>query len=137
MRSFLFVLGLIISTLGSALYAQKDAGQILNIIYGVQTAGCTQVSVTTTGHNRSGPYTAGRRYLVYGYDGGAAAFNTGDALRCVWGNSSIDVTSIGGSKVGEIIYANQQRVFLVDAASLYISCISKTASMKFDVCGIQ
>lgn len=134
MRNFLFlILCFIAYGFGQSTY--KDAGPLLSTVYGVQTAGCTQVAVTTTGHNRSGPYTAGKRYLVYGY--AEADISLGDAIRCVWGTSSVDVNSIGGSKVGEIIFANQQRVFAVDAASLYISCISKTATMKFDVCGIQ
>lgn len=134
-KIFFYFLLIVTSLFASDIY--KDSGQILSTVYGLQTAGCTQVSVTQTGHNRSGPYTAGKRYLVYGYDGAANAYGTGVALRCVWGDSSVDVTSLAGSKVGEVIFANQQRVYAVTAGSLYISCISESASKKFDVCGIQ
>lgn len=134
MRNFLLLfIAFVFTAFAQSTY--KDSGQILSIVNGAQTEGCTQVSVTTTGHNRSGPYTAGKRYLVYGYDSTNIA--TGDAVRCVWGSSTIDVTSIGGSKVGEIIFANQQRVYAASTDNLYISCISKTASMKVDVCGIR
>jgi hypothetical protein len=109
--------------------------QLMNQIYGGQTEGCTQVSVTTTGANRSGPLTAGRRYTIYGYNG--ADISQGDALKCVWGGSGIDVTALGGSLVGETIFANQQRVFQAKTGNLYISCISKTATMKYDICPLK
>jgi len=135
---FLFVAALFIAAgfrfdIAGIVQAQYNTvDQIFNQVYGSQNEGCTQVDVTTTGHNRSGPFTAGRRYVIYGYDG--SDFSTGDALRCVQGGSSIDVTSIGSSKVGKVIYANQQEIWQFKTGSLYLSCISKTASMKYDVC---
>lgn len=113
----------------------QNADQILQQVYGAQKTGCTQVSVTTTGHNRSAALTANRRYLIYGYNG--SDISQGDALRCVFGTSSVDVTGLGGSLVGQIIYANQQQVFLVKPGFLYVSCISKTASMKYDICPLD
>lgn len=130
--SFLWIFSITINR-AEAQYLTND--QLQNMINGVQTTGCTQVAVTTTGHNRSGPLTAGKRYKVYGYNG--ADISAGDAIKCVWGTSSVDVTGLGGALVGETIYAGQQRIFLANGTALYISCISKTASMKYDICPVQ
>lgn len=133
MNKFIFLFSLILCFVSMHAHAQyQDAGQVLNQVYSAQKTGCTQVSVTTTGHNRSGPWTVGRRYVVYGYNG--SDISAGDALKCVWGAVTIDVTGLGGALVGETIFANQQRSFLVKTSNQYISCISKTATMKYDVC---
>lgn len=104
-------------------------------VYGTQTEGCTQTAVTTSGANRAGPFSVGQHYLVYGYD--SAAIGTGDAIKCAWGESTVDVNSLAGSKVGETIFANQQRIFYVQTGGDYISCISATATMDYDVCPLK
>lgn len=107
---------------------------ILSQVYGTIKTGCTQTSVTTTGNNRSGPYATGRRYVIYGYNGST---NAGDTLKCVTGGSTVDVTALAGSKLGKIIYANQQEVWYLQDGNAYVSCISTTASMKYDVCPLD
>jgi len=123
-----------ISIGGFNAYAQNPTTDVtLNQVNGTST-GCAQKnSVASTGANRSGPFVAGQRYIVYGYL--TADISTGDALRCTWGDSSVDVTAIAGSKVGEVIYANQEKIFLVKTGKLYLSCTSKTGSgVSYDVC---
>lgn len=133
MKSFVIAFLLMFPAISMAQTISAD--KTLNQVYGSVITGCTQTSTTTTGHNRSGPYTAGRRYVVYGYNG--ADISAGDALKCVQGTSSVDVTGLGGSLVGISIPANQQRVFLFKTGYLYISCISKTSTMKYDVCPLD
>lgn len=72
--------------------------------------------------------------MIYGYN---TTGLIGDTLRCVAGGSAIDVTALAGSKVGKIIYANTQDVWYLPLGSAYVSCISATATMKYDVCPLD
>lgn len=109
---------------------------ILGPVYGPGTNPCVQKTVSTTGANRVGPFDANKLYVVYGYD--STDISAGDAIRCIWGDKSIDVNGLGTynglSLVGKVIPANQQESFFVDKGKQYISCISKTASRVYDVC---
>jgi hypothetical protein len=123
----------------SAAFAQTgsdETSSVLGEVYGPQIRGCVQKSVTTTGHNRVGPFEANRLYVVYGYNG--SDINAGDTVKCVWGDKTIDVTGLptqnGLTIVGETIFANQQKYFFVKKGYQWISCISKTATYVVDIC---
>jgi hypothetical protein len=128
-----FIIAVAILLFYSFGFAQNSV--LFEQIYGPITTGCIQSSVTTSGHNRSVALTIGKRYVLYGEDG--AATMAGATIKCVQGTSSIDVTSIGGSRVGMIIFSGQQIVIKVSgASSQYVSCISATASQKYDLCAL-
>lgn len=122
---------LIMMALGA--FAQNSV--LFEQIYGPIKTGCITTSVTTAGNNRSVALSAGKRYLLYGHDG--AATMAGSTIKCIMGGPTIDVTSLAGGLVGFIVFANQQTVIKAqDPSSLYVSCISATATQKYDLCAL-
>lgn len=129
MKRFIFALFLMLCP------SVFGADQVLVNNYGQQITGCIQQTLQTSGHNRVQiPWV---NVWVKIWAEAAADFSTGDACRFVVGASTIDVTSIGGSKVGETIFANQQRALFVTGANTWISAISKTASSKLNICKLN
>lgn len=112
-----------------------NAGRIFSVIYGSHIVGCTQTATTTTGHNRSGPYLVNRTYKIYGYN---TTGLVGETIKCAMGGSSVDVTALAGSKVGDMIFASQPEYWtFLDSSNLHISCISATATKHYDVCEVS
>jgi hypothetical protein len=126
MKKFLFLLFLPVSV-----FAQSAA--LFETIYGPMSTGCIQTSVTTTGNNRSVQLTNGKRYLLYGVD--TTAGMNGATIRCIQGGSAVDVNAIAGSRVGFVVYANQQVVIQVRSSNdAFVSCISQVATQKYELC---
>lgn len=111
------------------LKATESADEILYEVYGAGTSECTQDADADTGeHNRLGPFTAGRRYLVYGHDGSGS----GSAVECLWGD--VTVNAAATNVEGEILFDGEKVLYRVDTGNTYVSCVPFSANQAYDVC---
>lgn len=116
----------------TSVFAQAS---LFDTIYGPMVTGCIRTAVTTSGHNRSVALTIGKRYMLFGEDG--ASTMNGATIRCIQGGAAVDVTSMGGSKIGVTIFTQQQIMIQVTSVNnQYVSCISAAASQQYDLCAL-
>jgi hypothetical protein len=103
--------------------------RILSDAYPIQRDECTQDSDADPGeHNRLGPFTAGKRYLVYGHDGSGE----GAPVECLWGD--VTVNAAATNTEGEILFKGEKVLYRADEDYNYISCVPFTANYAYDVC---
>lgn len=122
----------IFCVLGFLITSAFGQSSLWDNIYGPMVTGCIQTSTTTSGNNRSVALTLGHRYILFGEDGTGAM--NGATIRCIQGNSSVDVTNISG-KIGMTIFTGQQIIINVNSVNnQYVSCISAVATQKYDLC---
>jgi hypothetical protein len=118
----LLVLSLLVAT--GAFAASDDT---IKAVYGPHVSECTTTAVASTNANLSGPFTAGKLYLIYGYT--SATDFTGIGIKCLQGTSAVTVASKNGVKIpaggtGWYFYGT----------GLYLSCQTGTGSGYYDVC---
>jgi hypothetical protein len=118
------------------LYAGVAAAQtgstetVLNQVYGAFGTACTQDADADTGeHNRLGPFTSGKRYVVYCHDGAGL----GVACECLQGTSSVDASAA----VGFTLFLGEKMIVKIPSAKRYISCVPFVNNQKIDVCPLE
>lgn len=110
------------------LKARDSADDVLSQIYGTIGTACTQdADADTGGHNRLGPFTRGRRYVLYCHDNAGAYV----ACECLQGTSSVDASSA----VGMVI--TQPIALKFSGASTYVSCVPYSNDQYIDVCPLD
>ena len=111
--------------------AVQSVDRTMAAVHGAQLEACTATAVASTNVNRSGPYTAGAMYLVYGYT--SATDFTGIGIKCIQGPSSVTVASVEGRKIS----AGEKQVLTFRTGNLYISCQTGSGSGYYDVCRLD
>lgn len=112
-------------------WAQRDsADAVLTAVYGTLGTACTQdADADTGGHNRLGPFTANRRYLVYCHDGAGA----GVACEILQGTVAVDATAA----VGTTLFAGEKLIVKFTTAKTYISALPFANNQYYDVCPLD
>jgi hypothetical protein len=144
MKRYIFTLSVIFGLLCSSAWAQfptpvpmwkptdtrGDAGRILDQVYGGLKTACTQdIDADTGGHNRLGPFTLNRKYVVYCHDGAGA----GVACECLQGSSSVDTSAA----IGMLLGPGEKVVMTFLPANLYLSCVPFVNNQFIDVCPLD
>jgi hypothetical protein len=125
MKNLLFVLLL---SLGTAHAGEVDV--VMRQIYGTYGTACTQdTDADTAQHNRLGPLTANRRYVMYCHDGAGASV----ACECIQGTATVDASAV----VGVTLFLGEKIVVLVLPGKLYVSCVPFVDNQKYDLCPLD
>lgn len=99
-------------------------------VYGAFGTACTQdADADTAQHNRLGPLTGGRRYLLYCHDGAGA----GVACECLQGTSTVDASAA----VGMTLFAGEKVIIYVPIGKTYVSCVPFADNQKYDLCPLD
>ena len=126
--TFLFLLPL----LADAQSGRQGTDVILNQVYGSIITECSRdTDADTTTANRLGPFTKGRRYIVYCHDGAGA----GSACECLQGGSTVD--NQAASTEGTVFFAGEKMIMNFQGTSLYISCVPYADNQQYDVCPLD
>lgn len=109
-----------------------NAGRIFEQVYGSFKTECTRdTDADTTTHNRLGPFTAHRKYLIYCHDGSGA----GVACECLQGGASVD--NQAASTEGVVLNAGEKVIMTFLTSNLYISCVPYVDNQQYDVCPLD
>jgi hypothetical protein len=102
----------------------------LSDVYGTITTECsTDADADTGGHNRLGPLTPNKLFVIYCHDGAGA----GVACECLQGDSTVDASSSKGIEL-----AAGEKVYLwVLPGYRYISCVPYADNQKWDACKVN
>lgn len=122
-----FLLILIFSLFVPVSSYARNANDVLKCVYG-KVLSCTETSVTTSGHNRSAQLDKDSCYVLYGTDN--TAIGTFEAIECLQGGSSVDVSSTVGIEIG----AAEKFFFYTGTNGRYVSCVSANASKHYHLC---
>lgn len=91
---------------------------------------CTRdADADSTTANVLGPFTAGRRYIVYCHDGAGV----GIPCECLQGGSTVDATT----PTAFVIYAQEKVILRFNPTALYISCVPTSDNRMVDVCPLD
>lgn len=110
--------------------SRDTADTILGGVYGSFGTACTQdADADTAQHNRLGPFTGNRRYLVYCHDGAGA----GVACEILQGTSSVDASAA----VGMTLFAGEKVIVKIPLGKTYISAVPFADNMKWEACPLD
>lgn len=119
---------LVLLAAGCAYAGESDV--VMRQIYGTYGTACTQdADADTAQHNRLGPLTANRRYVLYCHNGSGS----GVACECIQGTDTVDASSV----VGITLFAGEKIVVLVLPGKLYVSCVPFADNQKYDLCPLD
>lgn len=107
--------------------SKNTTDQILGAVYGSFGTACTQdADADLAQHNRLGPFTGNRRYLVYYHDGSGA----GVACEMLQGTSSVDASAA----VGMTLFAGEKVIVKIPLGKTYISVVPFADNMYWEAC---
>lgn len=113
----------------------RNAGEVLDKVYGQMDAACTvDTDIDTGGANRIGPLTEDGVYRVICLDATTGVPNgSGVACECLAGGATVDASSANGP----IFMAGESSVWTFKKDSLYLSCVPFADNKYLQACRLR